>query len=301
MRSPATPRTYTLTVILSTASFSPFSALSPWAAVPVWVALAAYLWAALDGRDAAAARSALPVAWVAHGTGLWTHVLGIGESFGGARFGFAPALSAAAWLVVAVYGIENRFVPLLGVRRALAGLGFATLLLVLLYPGETHLYPTSPWAPLHWLLGIVSYGLFGAAVLHAVLLDRAERALRQRMPLNDAALADARPTATKPLPTGLPLLKLEALTFRFVSAGFGVLTAAIVLGIGFTPAWRWDHKTVFSMLGWLVFAGLLLGRRRFGWRGRRATRWVYVGAGLLLLAYVGSRFVFEVVLQRTPG
>jgi ABC-type uncharacterized transport system permease subunit len=96
----------------------------------------------------------------------------------------------------------------------------------------------------------------------------------------------------------MPLLRLERLTFRFVGAGFAVLTAALVLGWWNAQPWRWDHKTVFSMLGWLVFAALLAGRRAFGWRGRRATRWVYAGVGLLLLAYVGSRFVIEVVLQR---
>ena len=84
-------------------------------------------------------------------------------------------------------------------------------------------------------------------------------------------------------------------------AGFLVLTAALLLGAWFADPWRWDHKTVFSMLGWVVFASLLAGRQAFGWRGPAATRWVYAGAGLLLLAYVGSRFVLEVVLQRPPG
>jgi ABC-type uncharacterized transport system permease subunit len=96
------------------------------------------------------------------------------------------------------------------------------------------------------------------------------------------------------------LLRLERLTFRFVAAGFVVLSAAIVLGIWFSEHWRWDHKAVFSVLGWLVFAGLLAGRSAFGWRGPRATRVVYAGAALLLLAYVGSRFVLEVVLHRPP-
>jgi ABC-type uncharacterized transport system permease subunit len=99
---------------------------------------------------------------------------------------------------------------------------------------------------------------------------------------------------------GVPLLRLERLTFRFVGAGFVFLTAAIVLGV-LSDHWRWDHKAVFSVLGWLVFAGLLAGRSAFGWRGPRATRGVYAGAALLLLAYVGSRFVLEVVLQRPPA
>ena len=62
--------------------------------------------------------------------------------------------------------------------------------------------------------------------------------------------------------------------------------------------WKWDHKAVFSVLSWLTFAALLTGRWRFGWRGRRAVRVLYTGAGLLLLAYAGSRFVMEVVLRR---
>jgi ABC-type uncharacterized transport system permease subunit len=104
---------------------------------------------------------------------------------------------------------------------------------------------------------------------------------------------------------GLPLLTLERLTFRFVTAGFVLLTATLAAGwlfgdslYGSPAAWRWDHKTVFSLLSWLTFAVLLVGRSRFGWRGRKAVRVLYIGAGLLLLGYAGSRFVLEVVLGR---
>jgi ABC-type uncharacterized transport system permease subunit len=143
---------------------------------------------------------------------------------------------------------------------------------------------------LHWILGIVSYGLFGAAVLHAALLSNAERKMRlKRLAASGAA---------SPTPLGLPLLRLETLTFRFVEAGFWALSATLALGWWFADPWRWDHKTVFSILGWVVFAGLLAGRRAFGWRGRQATGWLYAGAVLLLLAYVGSRFVLEVLLER---
>jgi ABC-type uncharacterized transport system permease subunit len=264
------------------------SSLSPLFAVPSVIALLAYLLAAAG--DSTWSRRALPVAWVAHGTAMLVHLFGIGEPGSGARFGFAPALSAAAWLVVAVHAIESRFVPLAGARRSLAVLGGGMVLLALIFPGEDAIHPASPWAPLHWILGIVSYGLFGAAVLHAVLLDRAERAMR----------GGQRPAAAA-ASGGVPLLRLEALTFRFVSAGFVALTLAVLLGAWFATPWRWDHKTVFSVLGWVVFAALLLGRQVFGWRGRRATRWLYAGAALLLLAYVGSRFVFEVLLHRVPA
>ncbi|MDP4302304.1 cytochrome C assembly family protein [Leptothrix discophora] len=258
--------------------------LSPWSVVPAVIALVAYALAWPRG-DSALARRALPLAWIAHGTALFAHLLGIGLPGDGIRFGFAPALSSTVWLVLAVHAIESRFVPVPAIRRLLAALGGLAVLIGLLFPGEGAIHAVSPWAPLHWLMGFASYGLFGAAVLHAIWLDRAERAMRSRK--------------TPALDSGaLPLLRLEQLTFRFVAAGFVVLSAAIVLGSWFMAAWRWDHKTLFSLMGWAVFAGLLGGRRAFGWRGRRATRWLYLGSVLLLLAYIGSRFVFEVLLHR---
>jgi ABC-type uncharacterized transport system permease subunit len=107
------------------------------------------------------------------------------------------------------------------------------------------------------------------------------------------------------LDRGMPLLTLERLTFRFVQAGFVLLTASLLAGWYFAEtvyAGRMhealNHKTVFSVLAWFIFAGLLIGRRLRGWRGRRAVRVLYLGAGLLLLGYLGSRFVLEVILQR---
>ena len=260
---------------------------SGWAlAVPTLVALAAYAAAAFlpSGREAAT-RQALLAGWAVHALAIVIDISGIGVSDKGARFGFAPALSVTMWLVLAVYAVESRFLPLAGVRRTLALLGAAAVLLAFVFPGELRPNALSRWAPLHWVLGIASYGLFGAAVLHGAMLNRAEQQMRQHA---DAA------------PTGMPLLRLERLTFRFVGAGFVVLSAALLLGAWFAQPWRWDHKTVFSMLGWVVFAALLAGRRAFGWRGPLATRWLYGGAALLLLAYVGSRFVLEIVLQRPP-
>jgi ABC-type uncharacterized transport system permease subunit len=106
--------------------------------------------------------------------------------------------------------------------------------------------------------------------------------------------------------SGVPLLTLERLTFRFIGAGFLLLSATLALGLlfgsqlyGARAALRWDHKTAFSVLSWLTFALLLIGRARFGWRGKRAVRILYIGSGLLLLAYVGSRFVMEIILGRS--
>lgn len=257
--------------------------------LPSMVALAGYAVAMLPGEGhKGALRAALLIGWLAHGFALVADIGGLGSTTAGARFGFAPALSATLWMVLAVYGIESRVVALPGARRVLALLGVLVVVVAWLYPGEVRLHAPSPWAPLHWLLGLASYGLFGVAVLHAVMLNRAERQMRRH------AMVAA------PGAGGLPLLRLERLTFRFVAAGFAVLSATLVLGAWFTVPWRWDDKIVLSILGWIVFAALLAGRRAFGWRGPRATRWLYAGAVLLLLAYAGSRFAFEVLLRPPP-
>lgn len=251
------------------------------------MALAAYAAVALVPAHRASAWSApvLLIGWGLHLILLLLDIGGWGQHLSGARLGFAPVLSITVWLVLAVHSIESRFVPLAGVRRILAVAGAAAVALAWMFPGEPRVM-SSPWAPLHFVLGVASYGLFGAAVLHGLLLDGAERRLRlRRLPA--------------PSGIGMPLLQLERMTFRFVEAGFAVLSVTLLLGVMTTAHWIWDHKTVFSLLGWAVFAALLVGRRRNGWRGRRATRWLYAGAGLLMLAYVGSRFVMEVVLERS--
>lgn len=202
------------------------------------------------------------------------------------HFGFATALSLTAWVVLLIYAVETRLYPQLQARWAMAALGAGTVVLALLFPGVALHASTSAWMPLHWAFGLAAYGLFAAAVTHAVFWTRAERQLRQGASQQ----------------SGLPLLTLERLTFHFASAGFLLLTATLSVGLLLSTSgqafWHWDHKTVFSVLAWLVFLILLLGRWQMGWRGRNAIRWLYAGVALLLLAYVGSRFVLEVILGR---
>jgi ABC-type uncharacterized transport system permease subunit len=226
-------------------------------------------------------RGVLAIAWLLHllvlASGLIEHP---------PRFGFAPALSVTAWLVLTVYLVETRLYPQMRARWTLAVLGTLAVLLALVFPGSPYPALRSSWLPLHWALGIASYGLIAAAVVHAWMMQRAEKSMRL------GASTDAT----------LPLLTLERLTFRFVAAGFALLSATLLAGWWFSGTlnhgWVWDHKTAFSVLAWLTMGVLLIGRWRLGWRGRAAARTLYLGAGFLLLGYVGSRFVLEVVLQR---
>ncbi|MEQ1534674.1 MAG: cytochrome c biogenesis protein CcsA [Burkholderiaceae bacterium] len=241
-----------------------------------------------DRLSVAATRLLLWCAWGLHGLAvLWSL---FGEL---PRFGFAPALSVTAWLGLTVYAVESYMYPKLKAVWVFAAIGAAAVLLAMLFPGQALHSAASKWLPVHWALGLASYGLFTAAVAHAWLMMRAESQMR---------LSPSTMSATS---SGLPLLTLERLTFRFVTAGFVLLTATLLAGWLFSESlygagkvWKWDHKTIFSVLSWLSFAVLIVGRAQFGWRGRTAVRVLYVGSGLLLLAYVGSRFVLEVFLGR---
>jgi len=253
-------------------------------------AVLAYLIPALVGErlSMAATRLLLWTAWGLHGLAvLWSL---FGEL---PRFGFAPALSVTAWLGLTVYAVESYMYPKLKAVWVFAAIGAAAVMLAMVFPGQALHSAASKWLPVHWALGLASYGLFAAAVAHAWLMMRAESQMRLS------------PNTLSAAASGLPLLTLERLTFRFVTAGFVLLTATLLAGwlfreplYGARVGFKWDHKIIFSTLSWFAFAVLLVGRAKFGWRGRTAVRVLYIGSGLLLLAYVGSRFVLEVLLGR---
>ncbi len=258
-----------------------------WFWVLASVALIAYILPVAQLElSVSAVRISLRVAWLAHGL-----ILG-GALFSG-RFGFGPAISITAWLVLTVYAVESSLYPQLQSRRVLAVLGAVALVVGLIFPGSTLHAKASIWLPLHGALGVAAYGMLAVATVHAWLMTRAESQMRAASPTPHAQ------------DVGLPLMTLERLMFGFVMVSFVLLSATLLAGLlfgedlyGMGNAWTWSHKTIFSVLAWLVLAVLLWGRRQMGWRGKKAARWVYGGALMLLLAYVGSSFVLEVLLQR---
>jgi ABC-type uncharacterized transport system permease subunit len=143
----------------------------------------------------------------------------------------------------------------------------------------------SPWLLAHISSAIAAYAMFAAAVVCAWLFTQTERRLRGQ--LGDAPR--------------IPLLTLEHWMFIFVYAGFTLLTLSLVLGgvaggSGFL--FKLQHKTIFAALAWLCFALLVVGRVHLGWRGAKAVRMVHFGSVFLLLAYVGTHFVLQVILKR---
>jgi ABC-type uncharacterized transport system permease subunit len=256
---------------------------APWFWALAALALLSYaIPATKAAMSAQAVRTCLLVAWGAHGALVAVSLLS-------GRFGFGPALSVMAWLVLTVYAVESRLYPQLQSRRALAAWGGLALLLGVMFPGSAMGPRVSAWLPLHAALGIAAYGMLAVATVHAWLMQSAEAKMR----------------IAQHTETGVPLMTLERLMLAFVVASFVLLTGTLLAGwlfaedlYGVGRAWQWNHKTIFSVLAWGVLALLLVGRWQWGWRGRRAARFVYSGAALLLLAYVGSRFVLEVLLQR---
>lgn len=211
---------------------------------------------------------------------------------GGMHFGFSVALSLMVWLAVLFYWIEAFYSRLDGLQTLAMPVAAIAVMLPALFPGQ-HLLDNSnsPAFRAHFIVAMLAYSLFTLAAFHALLMSVAEKRLHSAH-LN---------RALSNLP---PLLTMEALLFRLITIAFILLTLTLASGIGFSEslfgrAFRFDHKTVFGFISWGLFATLLLGRQLWGWRGRRAIRWTLAGFLALLLAYVGTRFVAEVLLSRS--
>jgi ABC-type uncharacterized transport system permease subunit len=210
---------------------------------------------------------------------------------GGVSLGFASSLSAMMALTVLIYTIAAWRYPLGALQSFVLVLASLSIALQGLMPQGGQPEIESPISGLHLLVAFGAYGTFTIAALHAILIALAEKHLHKPVP----------PRLVAGLP---PLLTLERLLFRMIELGFVILTLTLVSGFLFSEdlygkAVTFTHMTVFGLASWLIFAALLVGRRVKGWRGRTAIYWTLAGFVTLLLAYVGVRFVLEVILGRS--
>lgn len=210
----------------------------------------------------------------------------------GIHLGIGNAISTIVWLTVVIYWIGNLFYKVEGLQALVMPVAAICVLLPLVFPAPRALPNTELAAfKAHLVISLLAYSFFTIASLHVLLMALLERSLH----------GGDLPFGLHKLP---PLLTMEKLLFRIIAAGFVLLTLTLVSGIAFSEelfgkAMRFNHKTVFGILSWLIFAALLGGRWLYGWRGRIAVRWTLAGFLMLLLAYIGSKFVLEVVLGRT--
>lgn len=183
---------------------------------------------------------------------------------------------------------------LVGARGRMAALGVVVFPLAALLLWAYHDHGHAPSRLLGWRLAshawmaLLAYATLSIAALLAIMQWLQERALRRRQ---------FRPWL-RALP---PLGDLESLLFRVITVGFALLTLTLVTGVLFVDdllAQKLVHKTVLSVLSWIVFGVLLVGRRRYGWRGLKAVHWTLSAMLLLLLAFFGSQFAIELVFGR---
>lgn len=225
---------------------------------------------------------------------LVPHAAGLAEAIftpEGMRFSFALALSLMMWLAALIYWLESFMARMEGMQPMILPLAAASAALPLVFQ-ETHViaHAQSLGFRLHFLAAMLAYSLFTLSALHAVFMGFTERALHQH-------------ALTRSLASLPPLLTMERLLFRMLGLGFALLTVAVGSGVFFSEQlfgkpFSLDHKTVFALASWALFAVLLVGRHIWGWRGKRALRLTLSGFALLILAYIGSRFVAEVILGR---
>jgi len=211
-------------------------------------------------------------------------------------FGFAQALSMMAWIGVCFFWVESWYLPMRGLKAFIFLAAGICSLLPIIFGGYvlSSRAVDDPWFRSHFIVANCAYGLLSLAALHAILMHWQDRYLHKS---SQSGLLAA---WVNRLP---PLMTMEKILFRILTVGFALLTLTVFSGLFFSQtlfgkALFFDHKTIFGILSWLMFAGLLIARQRIGLRGLTAIRWVLGSFGMLLLAYVGSRFVIEVLLQR---
>ena len=221
------------------------------------------------------------------------------------HFGFGQALSVTLWLAVLIYWIENLFMNVQGMQAFVLPVAAICAFIPAIFPGPVTPAYTQHFAfRAHLMLAMAAYSLFTIAAMHALLMAFLERTLHGDSPVSGRAGDRSKAALTHGVLAGMPpLLTLETLLFRILGVGFVLLTLTLASGVLFSEELfqqpvQFTHKTVFAFVSWLIFGCLLAGRWLYGWRGRRALRWTVAGFATLLLAYVGTRFVLEVLLHR---
>ncbi len=226
----------------------------------------------------------IAVALVAHAYSAYTLIATpMGYDFG--LFHIAPLFF---WVVNLLVLISSLRKPIHNMFALLLPCTAAALLAALFFTESNRLIsPLSGGVLVHIVLSILAYSTFTIATAHALILAYQNKQLHNRQ-------------ATGFIRLLAPLQTMESLLFEMLWAGQILLTAAILSGAIFVDnmlAQHLAHKSVFSALAWLTYSILLWGRHQQGWRGNVAVRWTLIGFAFLILAYFGSKFVLEILLN----
>lgn len=207
----------------------------------------------------------------------------------GLDFGIFNAVSLIGWLVALIVLLSSLFRPLENLLLFLFPIAAGVIIIELFIPDTRILSDSlSLGLRIHILLSICAYSLLMISAVQAVMLAVQERMIKQK---RAAKIMHALP----------PLQVMEELLVQIIVIGFFTLSLSLASGMMFIEdifAQHLIHKTALSIIAWFVYAILLWGRWSAGWRGKRIIRWALVAFSFLLLAYIGSKFVLEIVLQR---
>lgn len=207
----------------------------------------------------------------------------------GLNLGFFNAASLIALLTAGLLLLAALRKPVENLGIALLPIAAVSLVLTLSHRSQHIVESSLSWQiETHILLSVLAYSILGLAAFQAILLAVQHHQLHNRRP---GGFVRALP----------PLQTMESLLFQMIGTGFVLLSLSLLTGVLFLEdifAQHLIHKTVLSLVAWGVFAGLLLGHRQYGWRGRTAIRWTLSGFGFLMLAYFGSKLVLELVLGK---
>jgi ABC-type uncharacterized transport system permease subunit len=226
----------------------------------------------------------------AWGAALVVHALAVSQlvwTEAGLNLCLGNALAASLWLVAVLLWLA-------ALRHPLAILGVIVLpltalaLLVALTCGGTGRVAMTPYVEIHIMLAALGWAFLALSTVQAAVMTAQHRALHEHHLRG----------IVRYLP---PLFSMEMWLFRMIFVGWVFLSLSLASGLVFLEdlfAQHLVHKTVLSILAWIMFSVLLFGRWRFGWRGSRALAWTTGGFVSLVLAYFGSKLVLEVILQR---
>lgn len=264
--------------------------LIPYLAVAfIYLAVAADFWR--DTKIKSAQSLKLHLVMIALGLIIHAWLLYQGIFANGFNLGFYNALSAIFWLTVLVYWLANLQLELYSLQAFVLPPA-AIFALAPAFEVSNHYLPEAaqPLFMVHIGIALLAYSLFTFAALHALLMLFAERQLHNK-------------TSLIKLPSFPPLMVMEGLLFKVITIGFVLLTITLISGMLFSERifgqpLEFTHKIVFSIASWLIYGGLLFGRYQYGWRGKKAINLTLTGFVLLLLAYVGSKFILQVMLGR---
>ncbi len=207
---------------------------------------------------------------------------------GGLALGVTNVTSMLGWLtawIALVLSPRVRMVGLASMLLSITILGIAASYLPLAEPVTTDL----SWQLTgHILISIAAYSLLGIGALMAAAIALQDARLRNRKPSGWLLM--------------LPSLEgMEQILFSILTVGFVLLTLSLFSGLLFVDnmlAQHLAHKTILSAIAWLIFAVLLIGRWRRGWRGKKAVYMALAGFVFLAMAYFGTKLVLETLLER---